>query len=133
MRRLSSPRGGVEEVLRRLRSQVRRTVVEMFQEFAGAFPSPSNGNKMSRGLIAGRSGVGGGGIELEKRGGESEWQWAGFLNAHSQGQSLEPLCAGNTKRTAPRPADNGPMGVLRQLNFQRAAPSNRPGRHRDTL
>lgn len=63
VRRLPSPRGGVEEVLeRRLRAQVSRTVVEMFQ-VAGAFPSPSNGNKMSRGLIAGWSGVGRGGGE----------------------------------------------------------------------
>lgn len=63
-------------------------------------------------------------------------------NAHSEGQSLEPLCAGNTKRLAPRSADNGLMGVLRQLNFQRARGercpslsvlSNRPKRHKDTL
>lgn len=43
-----------------------------------------------------------------------------FPNAHSEDQSLEPLCAGNTKRLAPRLVDNGPMGVQRQLNFQRA-------------
>lgn len=63
-------------------------------------------------------------------------------NAHSEGQSLEPLCAGNTKRLAPRSADNGLMGVLRQLNSQRArgkrcpslsALSNRLNRHKDTL
>lgn len=59
-------------------------------------------------------------IELEKRGRESEWQRAGFLNAHSRGQSLEPLCAGNTKRRAACSADNGLMGVLGQLRFQRA-------------
>lgn len=41
-------------------------------------------------------------------------------NAHSEDQSLEPLCAGNTKRLAPRLVDNGPMGVHQQLNFQRA-------------
>lgn len=42
-------------------------------------------------------------------------------NAHSEGQSLELLCAGNTKRLARCSADNGPMGVLRQLNFQRTS------------
>lgn len=63
-------------------------------------------------------------------------------NAHSEGQSLDPLCAGNTKQVALRSGDNGPMGVLRQLNFQRprgkrcpslSAPSNRPERHKETL
>lgn len=39
-------------------------------------------------------------------------------NAHSEGQSLEPLCAGNTKRLAPCSPDNELMGVLRQLNFK---------------
>lgn len=81
-------------------------------------------------------------IELEKQGRESEWQRAGFLNAHSRGQSLELLCAGNTKRRAPCSRDNGLMGVLGQLRFQRArgercpslsALSNRPERHKDTL
>lgn len=115
--------------------------------------SQDNENKMSSGVdsqLKRRMVFGGGGAGGEGTGRD----WVGKArerigmavgrvpNAHSEGQSLEPLCAGNTKRLAPRSADNGLMGVLRQLNFQRArgercpslsALSNRPKWHKDTL
>lgn len=72
-------------------------------------------------------------IELEKRGRESERQRAGFLNAHSQGQSLEPLCAGNSKRLAGCSADNGRRACYGERWPSLSAPSNRPKRHKDTL
>lgn len=81
-------------------------------------------------------------IELERRGGELGMAVGRVPNAHSQGQSLDPLCAENTKQEALCCQDKGPLSVLWQLNFQRprgkrcpslSAPSNRPKRHKDTL
>lgn len=115
--------------------------------------SQNNENKMSFGVIASKKRQ----MVWMKKGAGGEgtvWDWVGKArerigkavgwvpNAHSEDQSLEPLCAGNTKRLAPCLVDNEPMGVQWQLNFQRARGkrcpslsvlSNRPKWHKDTL
>lgn len=125
------------------------TVVEMFQD-AGTFPylritrtrCPPGGSPVKRQM---KEGAGGEGMVRDwvgKARGRIGMAVGRVPNAHNEGQSLEPLCAGNTKRLAPCSADNEPMGVLWQLNSQRArgercpslsALSNRTKWHKDIL
>lgn len=135
-----------------LRKSDLHVVAEMFQD-AGRFPylriprtiCPLGLKPVKRQMVWMKKGAGGEGTVRDWVGKARErigMAVGRVPNAHSEDQSLEPLCAGNTKRLALRLVDNGPMGVQRQLNFQRARGkrcpslsvlSNGPKRHKDTL